>query len=280
MCVANSHSPGILVDVALLTTPDHSVTTVAQTLLPDVDHVRQLVVNFSSRPPAPTLPVIDPLIGCSHYDQYQQAEFDSEGRSQGARLAEAALALIRSDRRLASSSPNLLQIALSARILAQDASAVPGASRGFFAESTSIDYLVEVVREAEGALSFALAAFDDVSSTWHKSTVCMIQSGMTDDTADSLQRLLLTLALEIRDQTDDVVARTFRDVLGRHLRQSNEGDAEIWLSLAMTGLDSSESTRRSKLTRFRSNTRFGGDLGCKVVDTRFQSVHCFPESTS
>ena len=203
-------------------------------MLPGSKHIQQLVAEYTSRQPEITLPIIDPLIPCGAEQTSFTSTFDPHGRSQAARLAEAALAFIKADRQLASTNTSLLQTVLSARALAQDGLHVPGASRGFIDASVSVEYLVDVIQEAEGALSFSLAAFDEVSVDWHKDTAHRVKIG--DVGGDLLQTFLVTLSQGVQGPSDDVAARTLRDVLARHMRQSDAGEqeAEVWLTLSMS----------------------------------------------
>ena len=216
-------------------------------ILPETSLIQQLISEFTSRAPNTTLSIVDPLVALSSDSESTYGSslaFDSRGRSKAARLAEAALAFIRADRQLASTSPNLLQIVLSARALAQDALAVPGASRGFLNSAIVTSYLEEVVREAEGALSFSLSASDEVTIDWHKATIDMLKKEEKGK-GDFLQKFLVTLVLGVNSKEDDVAARTVRDVLEKHLRQSGAGEkeAEVWLAFAMTKADKSESSQ-------------------------------------
>ena len=200
--------------------------------------------EITSRTPHSALSISDALISPSTdvgNEAGPSSGFDARGRSKAARLAEAALAFIRADRQLASTSPNLLQIVLSARALAQDGLAVPGASRGFLNSAITPLYLEEVIREAEGALSFSLSAFDEVSVDWHKATVELLKKEDAGK-GDFLQKLLVTLVMGVKGTEDDVAARIVRDVLAKHLRQCGAGekDADIWLAFAMTKATSSE----------------------------------------
>jgi len=227
--------------------------------LPETSLIQGLISEFTSRTPNTTLAIVDPLVSPSadsNAEEGPSSGFDSRGRSKAARLAEAALAFIRADRQLASTSPNLLQIVLSARALAQDALAVPGASRGFLNANVIPSYLEEVIREAEGALSFSLSAFDEVSIDWHKTTVDLLKKE-EGDKGDFLQRLLATLALSVKGQEDDVAARIVRDVLEKHLRQSGAGEkeAEVWLAYAMTKADKSKSAQSTARVRSDTQTR-------------------------
>jgi hypothetical protein len=218
---------------------------IAERILPDSSLIQQLVSDYTARAPDTTLSNVDPLIAPSADSESQDrsaSSFDSRGRSKAARLAEAALAFIRADRQLASTNPDLLQIVLSARALAQDALSVPGASRGFLNATITPSYLEEVIREAEGALSFTLSASDEVNLDWHKGTVEMLKKSGDGGKGDFLQQFLVTLASGVKGKEDDVAARTVRDVLEKHLRQSGAGEkeAEVWLAYAMTKADRSE----------------------------------------
>lgn len=230
-----------MVDVALVV-DESSTTSVAKQLLPDTAHIQELVEEYTSRKPNPTLSIIEPLIAGTLEDEtIPTSTFDAHGRSKAARLSEAALALIKSARSLASTNPTLLQTILSARALAQDALAVPGASRGFLDRSASVTHLEGAIREAEGALSFALGAFDEVTIAWHKQTVELLKAGQAEK-GDLLQQLLVILASGVKGTADDIAARTLRDVLSRHLRQSGAGEpeAEIWLNYGITKAESSK----------------------------------------
>lgn len=280
--------PGILVDVAMVAIPGTTATDISQRILPDISHIQDLVSEFTSRPPNPTLSIVDSIIPCPPVDDDASrvpGSFDVHGRSRGARLAEAALALIRSDRQFASSSATLLQTVLSARALAQDALAVPGASRGFFDKSTPVEYLAQVVREAEGALSFSLASLDDVALDWHKTTSDLITKGQAASGGlDFLQSLLVMLSQRITSAADDAAARTLRDVLGRFLSQSGAGEkeAEVWLNLGMGKIDSSESLQYSQFRRLidlRPNHRVGRDIRCETFPPGHQTARGGTEST-
>jgi hypothetical protein len=231
------------VDVAIVVNRSIEPTALASKILPDTAHIQKAVQEFTSRASDPTLCIVEPIIsGSVSDDSDPSSPFDAHGRSKAARLSEAALGLIKADRSLASSNPTLLQTILSARALAQDALAVPGASRGFLAKETEPAYLEGVIREAEGALSFALGAFDEVEIAWHKTTVDRLKQAKGGE-ADFLQDLICMLASGIRASSDDVAARTLRDVLARHLRQSGAGEAEaeVWLAYGLTKAESSMS---------------------------------------
>ena len=247
---ADSVSPNILVDVALMTSiRPHSQLSPAEALhqtLPPLTDIVHSIERHASRSPNITTPILDPLIPYVPDDTEnttRTSDFDSKGRSRAARLAEAACLFLREDRHLVATEPSLLQVVLSARIFAQDALAVPGASRGFFADSASADVLSGVIREIEGALSYSLALFGEVQLTWHTSTIQRLEAGPPSDGADSLQRLLVTLRADIVQSGSDISARVFRDVLSRHLRQGGAGDkeSEAWLAYGMSLSDKSQS---------------------------------------
>lgn len=228
--------PGTIVDVALATdqgvspTPEH----VASTLLPSPETLVEFLSRHTAQPPHPSLPVIDPMVQCTQeVEEAPSTEFDAEGRSRAARYAEAALALLRADRSLVKVFPSLLNVALAAMILAQDGAAIPGASRGMYDAGAS--HLANVVRDAEGALSFSLSLVDEPPLSWHKETVEQLKAGSTPDGADYLQRLLGQLRSRVEEKRSDVAPRAFREVLSRHLRKCDAGEEEgsIWLDYAM-----------------------------------------------
>lgn len=234
--------PSILVDVALIV-KEASSAVIANQLLPETAQIQQMVEEYTSRQPNPTLSIVEPLIaGTLVDDDSPSSTFDAHGRSQAARLSEAALAFIKANRGLATSNPTLLQTVLSARALAQDSLAVPGASRGFLAPNASTESLAAAIREAEGALSFALGSFDEVDIKWHQETVSLLKA-VAVGKGDLLQQLLAMLVSGIKGAGDDVAARTLRDVLSRHLRQSGGGEkeAEVWLSYGVSKAETSMS---------------------------------------
>ncbi|RSH88769.1 hypothetical protein EHS25_002997 [Saitozyma podzolica] len=201
-----------------------------------VASLAELVSQVSCKASSPdiTLPIINPLVPCSSEQVSEPADVDTAGRSRAARYAEAALALLRADRHLAETNHALLQMVLEASILAQDALAVPGASRGLFGPSTRSSHLSDFVREAEGTLSYALASVDDVPLAWHSATAQSFKSTDLADTADFVQKLLWNLAQDVVLDGGDVAARVLGDVLSRQLRQSGAGEkeAEAWLAFA------------------------------------------------
>ncbi|KAK8854764.1 hypothetical protein IAR55_003503 [Kwoniella newhampshirensis] len=238
--------PSVLIDVALATTTGTSkapsVQDLTRVLLPPTQDLLEQLSSHASRSSHPSLPIVDPLIPYSSGDISEtslKTEFDTLGRSKAARCSEAAVALLRADRHLVDAEPSLLQVALAAVQLTQDALAVPGSSKGLFSASASITHLSDLVREVEGAISYALAFVDEVPPTWHAVTVQTLKSGALPADADLLQRLLSALKDEITAGGGDVSARSFRDLLGRHLRQSGaeENDGEVWLTYAMTLVD-------------------------------------------
>ncbi|WVR00029.1 hypothetical protein IAU59_007171 [Kwoniella sp. CBS 9459] len=258
--------PDILIDVALATTVigDPSVSELCEVLLPPTPDLLEAVASHASQPSHPSLPILDPLVPYTTEvspDISLESEFDIVGRTKAARWAEATVSLLRADRALVSSQPALLQVALAAYQLAQDTVAIPGSSRGLYSTSASIVHLTDLVREVEGALSYALSYVDEAPVAWHTDTVKALKSGETitseadllrrllvtlkDGTitseADLLRRLLVTLKDDMVSSNNggDVSARSFRDVLSRHLRQSGSGEAEgeVWLNYAMSLID-------------------------------------------
>ncbi|WVQ74909.1 hypothetical protein IAR50_004517 [Cryptococcus sp. DSM 104548] len=238
-------SPDVLVDVALATTlggRSASVGELAHALLPQAEKLLKDLASHASRPPHPTLPIVDTLIPYVVPDDdadIESAEFDLLGRSEIARYAEAAVALLRANRSLVKTEPALLQVALAVGRIAQDALAVPGASRGLFSKDTPPTRLEDLVREVEGATSFALGYVDEVPSSWHAATVQALKSGGLPEESDLLQRLLSALKGDLVATGGDVSARSFRDVLSRQLRQvgAGEKEGEAWLSYAMGQVD-------------------------------------------
>lgn len=238
-----SSSPDVLIDVGLMTSigelSQPTTADVISDLLPPLSSIVDLLSGHSATLSDPTLIILDPLSALSPSNNDlspPSADFDMLGRSRTARYAEAILSLLRTDRRLAETEPALLHITLASKTLASDALSVPGSSRGLYSASTSRDHLSDVIREADGALSFALASVDEVDMAWHQSTVQLLRSGPAADAKDFLQRLLLSLQGEMADKKSDTSARVFRDVLSKHLRQSGAGEkvAEVWLSFGMT----------------------------------------------
>ena len=172
-------------------------------------------------------------------DTAHPSNFDFQGRSKAARYAETALCFLRADRQLARLQPELLQIALEAKTIAQDAFAVPSASRGFFSSHVTSDHLSDLIRETEGALSYSLALLDEVNIAWHTSTITMLQQRVPPESADCLQRLLLALTTR---PGSDISSRVFRDALSRLFRQSGAGESEAdtWLTYGMSNIDDGE----------------------------------------
>ncbi|TXT13101.1 hypothetical protein VHUM_01502 [Vanrija humicola] len=232
--------PGTLVDVALATDLGASPTPaeVAKALLPSSTELLKHLAQHTSQPPHPSLPVIDPLVPCVSETNEQvtrPSDFDVSGRSRAARYAEAGLALLREDRSLVQAFPSLLHVALSAMVLAEDGIAIPGASRGLYTVDTPVSQLGQVIRDAEGALSFSLAIVDEAPLAWHKTTVEQLRTGTVPDNADYLQRLLSSVRQDVVAKTSDVAPRIFREVLSRHLRQCDAGEVEgeVWLTYAL-----------------------------------------------
>jgi len=240
---ADDLSPSVIVDVALMhSMPSHPLIQadeVIRRILPPLPNIIDRVSRFASRPPDITLSIVDPLIPCIPEDTnitIHTSDFDIRGRSEPARYAEAIVCLLRVDRQLVNTQPELLQIALTAKTIAQDALAVPGASRGLFSTGFAAEHLSDLIRETDGALSYSLASRNEVQLDWHTSIIQQLRAGSPWASSDFLQRLLLALA----DGADnDVSVRIFRDVLSRHLRQSGAGEAEAdaWLTYALSLID-------------------------------------------
>ncbi|KAK4688698.1 E3 ubiquitin-protein ligase listerin, partial [Tremellales sp. Uapishka_1] len=228
--VASRVDPGTLIDVALQSTIEPS------TLLPSLPDLLSFLSRHTSRNPDQSLPLLDPIVPYVPDPDpviTRPSDFDSSGRSQAARYAVAALTLLRSDRKLMESKPDLLRVALMAMVLAQDALSVPAGSRGLYSPSMPLEHLAAVVRDAEGVLSYSLSASDELPVGWHATTVQALKSG--SEGGDFLQSLLTSLQADTKKGDSDVSARIFRDVLGKHLRQSGAGEAEgeVWLNYAM-----------------------------------------------
>ena len=246
MWLAELSSPSVLLDVALMTSfasnPPTQPAVLLGQILPPLPLITDLINFHASLTPDITLPITDPLIPCMFVDNAvttQASDFDIRGRSKAARYAEAILYILRADRRLVETQPNLLRIVLAARTIAQDALAVPGASRGIFASTIMADRLVDFVRDTEGALSYALVSIDETKLAWHTSTIQQLRVATQSSGADFLQLLLLALHNDVVGSGNDIQARVFRDVLSRHLRQAGAGEAEadIWLQYAVANID-------------------------------------------
>ncbi|WVF72830.1 hypothetical protein IAT40_007648 [Kwoniella sp. CBS 6097] len=238
--------PDILIDVALATTiggdKAPSVSALCQVLLPPTSELLDAISSHASQPSHPSLPILDPLVPYTSEvspDISLESEFDIIGRTKAARWAEATVSLLRADRALVNSQPALLQIALSAFQLAQDTLAIPGSSRGLYATSASVVHLTDLVREVEGAMSYALSYVDEAPVSWHSATVQALKSGSVPTDADLLQKLFVALKADVVSNGGDVSARSFRDMLSRHLRQSGAGEpeGEVWLNYAMSLID-------------------------------------------
>nr|XP_018261516.1 uncharacterized protein I303_05954 [Kwoniella dejecticola CBS 10117]OBR83674.1 hypothetical protein I303_05954 [Kwoniella dejecticola CBS 10117] len=238
--------PGILIDVTLATTLGDTkaptVVELSKVLLPPINQVADQISAHTSQASHPSLPILDPIVPYTIEvvtDHSPESNFDLVGRSQAARWAEAVVALLRADRQLVATLPALLQVALAAYQLTQDTLSIPGSSRGLYAQSASLVHLTDLIREVEGALSYALSFVDEVPSSWHNETVQTLKTGAQPEKADLLQRLLTDLKDDIMATGGDVSARSFRDVLSRHLRQSGAGDkeAEVWLNHGMSLID-------------------------------------------
>ncbi|GMK59535.1 hypothetical protein CspeluHIS016_0801410 [Cutaneotrichosporon spelunceum] len=238
-CVSCRADPDALVDVALMTDlgTQPSPASVAGSLLPPADELISQLAAHTSQPPHPALPVIDPQVPTGGVVEpvSRASDFDAAGRSRAARYVEAGLALLRVDRSLVTGLPHLLNVALSAEVLASDAAAIPGASRGMYTPEASPTALDGVVRDAQGALSFSLSLVDEAPLAWHKATVEQLRAGKPAENADYLQHLLGDLRAAVAEKTSDVAPRAFYAVLSRHLRRSEAGEAEgeVWLTYAM-----------------------------------------------
>lgn len=205
--------------------------------MPPLPDILECMSFYASQAPNITLPITDPLIPCIPNDteiSTKPSDHDIDGRSNGARYAEAVLCILRADRQLVKHQPELLEIALLAKVLAQDAIAVPGGSRTFFASAVSIDVLADFARESEGALSYSLGLLDETNVAWHTSTISVLRNQYLSKNADFLQCIFVSLS-----KGGDVSLRVFRDVLSSLLRQSGAGEAEaeVWLAYAMSSID-------------------------------------------
>ncbi|WVO13469.1 hypothetical protein L204_101086 [Cryptococcus depauperatus] len=237
--------PDVIIDVALATTigtsPALQAKALAQILLPPTYELLNDLASHASRAPHPSLPIVDSLIPyiAVNDNSVPSASFDVFGRSKAAREAEAAVTLLRADRSLAEYEPSLLQAALTMSQIAQDTLAVPTSSRGLYSQRISANYLTRLIREVEGAMSFALRYVDEVPPSWHTDTVQALTCGSLSANSDLLQRLLLALKDQVIASGNDVSARSFRDLLSRHLRQVGVGEkeCEVWLSFAMSHID-------------------------------------------
>lgn len=211
-------------------------------MLPAAEDLLAQIASHTSQLPHPALATIDPLVPYVSEDANnptETSEFDAAGHSRAARYAEAGLALQRIDRNLVSSMPYLLNIALSAMLLADDGISIPGASRGLYTPDASIHDLSQVVSDAEGALSFSLTLVDEAPLAWHKAATEQLKAGVATKDADYLERLLIDLRGQVAAKQSDIPVRAFRVVLSRHLRRSEAGpaEAEIWLNYAMSLID-------------------------------------------
>jgi hypothetical protein len=239
--------PDALVDVALMTDlgSKPTPTSVAGTLLPPAEEMLSQLAAHTSQPPHPALPVIDPQVPTGGVVEplSRASDFDAAGRSRAARYVEAGLALLRVDRSLVTALPHLLNVALSAMVLASDASAIPGASRGMYTPEASMAALERVVRDSQGALSFSLSLVDEAPLAWHKATVEQLKAGKPANNADYLQRLLSDLRAAVAEGTSDVAPRAFFAVLSRHMRgcEAGEAEGEAWLTYAMQMSEKRES---------------------------------------
>lgn len=202
-----------------------------------------MISAHAALPAHPTLAIMDPLVVGAEVETSSQS-YDPQGRSKAARYADAALAILRTDRQLVQSNSHLLIAILSAAIFAKDTLAVPSGGRTSFSPDTERSLLSDLIREAEGTLSFALANIDDAAVAWHQSAVSALATKTPTDPQDFVQELLLAVKNDILQTDSDIAARVLRDVLGRHFRQSGAGEkeVEIWLAYAMTMMEKCEST--------------------------------------
>lgn len=218
-------------------------------LLPPSSDLGPHLASYTAKPPSDGLYILDPLIPArSEDDEISPASttFDAQGRSSPARHVEALLALLHDDRTLINHDLILSHV-LSAAQLAQEALWASNgiAGRGLYAEFVDADHLRSVIREAEGAMSYALASLEtagEIDVQWHKSAVSLLKSEVNAGTKDALQAQLVSLASSITQQQDDVAARVLRNLLGRHLQQSGAGvaEAEVWLNFAMSSSEKRE----------------------------------------
>jgi hypothetical protein len=193
------------------------------------------------------LSIIDPLVPVSDSTVDSIGTFDHQGRSQAARYAEAALAILRADRQLAQTSNDLLVMVLSAAVSAQDTLDVPIGGRGFYAPSVNRTLLEDLVREVNGALSIALASVDEAGVKWHESAVAALAARSPTEPQDFLQQLFVSLKSASVENQSAIAPRVLRDVLSRHLRQSGAGEkeAEVWLAFGMSMMERCESLSRT-----------------------------------
>lgn len=227
--------PAVLVDVAL---SSQSASAILSTLLPSTERITDMLGSLTSTPSPASLSVTDAMIPCTASlveSSDDEGVYDAQGRSKTARYIEALLCVLRSDRKLSLSYPEVLSIVAQSATLTQDALDLPGGSRGLWSSSTARSTLKESVREAEGTISIAVASADEGDLAWHKSAVDLLKSASTENKAqkgDWLVRLLLSL----KQDSTDVSARAFREVLSKYLRQSGAGEkeAEVWLNYGIT----------------------------------------------
>lgn len=237
-------SPRTLVDASLRllsgTGSSSSSTHGLESLLPSAEAMDRQIASTTRLPPNSGLHALDALIPVSQNEPAADTSFDFEGRSALARQIEAVLALIQDDRTLVAHR-DILSYVLYAAQLAQEAlwSREPGCARGMYASTTESEHLQLVIREAEGALSYALASIDatvSIDLAWHKTTVDLLKNGSASEGQDYLQKQIVRLANTVRDDNNDVAARVLRTILARHLQRSGAGvaEGEVWLNFGMS----------------------------------------------
>jgi hypothetical protein len=216
-------------------------------ILPTVDQFRDEIQSLNTYTPHPSLAIIDPLVP-SHAlgarpDVYPVPKFDVQGHSSFARTRIGLLEAVASDRRLVREYGWIIPQLAALDVFARDFEALPSHPNPFFTSAEGWkSSLTEIITKIQQTLAYALSSLvSNIPVGWHKNVTTAIKERGSEQFG--LGQLADVLADAFRGSVSDnsvLSTRILYNVLHALLKEVSADEADLWLTLAQTYLDSCE----------------------------------------
>jgi len=219
-------------------------------ILPTQSQFSDEIQNLGAYTPHPSLSIIDPLVPSSkpeaRLDVSSAPAFDFQGHSSLARTRIGLLEAVAADRRLIRENVWIIPQLVVLDIFARDFEALPSSPNLFFtaAEGWKAS-LTDMITKIQQALAYALPSLvSNIPSNWHRNVTTAIKNRKTRRAEGlglgPLADVLANAHWGCVFDNNALSTRILHNILHTLLKETGADDADSWLALAQTQLDSRE----------------------------------------
>lgn len=202
--------------------------------------------------PHPSLTIIDPLIPPSALgvclDVHPVPKFDFQGHSSFARTRIGLVEAVASDRRLIRENGWIITQLVALDVFARDFEALPSCPNPFFTRVEEWkSFPKEIITKTQQTLAYALSSLvSSIPVDWHKNVTTIVKEQGSGQSSLGLGPLADVLVHAHRESVSDnsvLGTRILHNILHALLKEVSTDEADLWLTVAQTHLDSCEYER-------------------------------------